>query len=364
MTNKQHLRCARIVTILSVLTIVLSALATSSLVGWPGRTQTAWAQGPALTPTPSCRDGEFFDPVMNLCRPIQRPCPDDKIDRNENGVDDGDCDDLDRIDLPSLCMAGAALDANGMVTCTLPGNWDGRQLRASTGCLAIDRDQYPRAMVNARLTFQITRIIPPAELPFDVTESGGYQLVNGQPWEVMGAALGELYQGMEAFNTRDLLAGDPYKWPSVQNVRARLVLKRDPTAALWQLDGALGTNTRIQSGREFRLMFRRSSFSEPAQNGPDRSENNSLPAYRLRVRTAWQLYYVAQWDNYEVRNSRYTRVSRSQVEVAMGSPYQSDRVWGGRIQDAKLQSTAGLDYCTQTSYVPVPVIEVQAVLTK
>lgn len=348
----------------STLAIAISALLSAVSTGLSGTAPIALAQGPTPTATPTCPEGQFFDPVMNVCRPIQRPCPADKIDRNGNGVDDGDCDDLDRIDLPSRCVAGATLDANGMVACALPGSWAGRQLRASTGCLAVDRDQFPRAMVNSRLTFQITRIIPPAELPFDVQGSGGYELVNGQAWEVMGATLGELYQGTAAFNTRDLLVGDPYPWPSVQNVRARLVLKRDPTLALWQLEGVSGASTRIQSGREFRLIFQRSSFSEPAQDGPDRQGRNSLPAYRLRVRTDWQLYYVAQWDNYEVRNSQYTRVGRSQVEVAIGSPYRSERVWGGRSQDAQLQSTAGLDYCTQSSYVPVPVIEAQAVLTK
>jgi hypothetical protein len=76
------------------------------------------------TPTPTCPPGQFFDPVMNLCRPIQQPCPAGTIDLQGNGVNDGgdDCQPLDVLPAPDDCALLTSNPLNtkeGQVACAL-----------------------------------------------------------------------------------------------------------------------------------------------------------------------------------------------------------------------------------------------------
>ena len=82
----------------------------------------AYAAPADLTPTPApnCPPGQFWDPFMNLCRPIKHDCPAGLIDVNGNG---SDCEPLDPMPAPGGCLAssyGPGLSQTGSVECALP----------------------------------------------------------------------------------------------------------------------------------------------------------------------------------------------------------------------------------------------------
>src|SRR4029077_11879173 len=53
---------------------------------------------------PSCPVGEFYDQIMERCNLISHLCPVGTIDVNQNGRDDGDCENLDVIAWPTRCV--------------------------------------------------------------------------------------------------------------------------------------------------------------------------------------------------------------------------------------------------------------------
>jgi hypothetical protein len=338
------------------------------------------AAGPAPTPTPICPPGDFFDPVMNLCRPLKRECPAGLIDVNGNGNDDGDCEPLDTVSAPASCwpdLAGPNLGAAGAVECALPWRVNGAALRLmnSAGCLDIRRSHYPRAIVGVPVEFRVRGILPTSQINgITFGQAGSYRVSTRLPWATEGLYLHERYgaattdsAGRPAFNTRALLGNDPYPFPSRNNVRAHLEFRMlaDDSEVRW-LTERLPAPLRggLQSPLQF--IYPRSSFPLPeygdlySTDGPARSGANNLPALRLQVQTRWQLVLVSEWDNYTVNAAHeYIRGAHERLETPISQPYLSSRAWDSR------QSAVGAEaaQCNAASgYIPVPVIEAQAVL--
>jgi hypothetical protein len=366
-----------------------------------------------------CPPGQTDDGGTTTCHPIPRPpCPAGKIDIDGNNEDDGwpDCQPLVKVAAPSGC-APSGLDASGTVTCFLPGDqgsalgWGGRALRAAVGCLEISRSPFPRALANypqdagnvggdPGTQFQLrwegvpadgalgSWIVPPADLGLAPSQSGGYlpagdatPAIGDRSDAVRGLSLGELSGGGfgGGFNTAQILAsrGYAYPYPDIQNVKAYLAFKRvaNPAATDWTIDN-FPTPTRSPGG-EVWFKFPRASFPAPQNgtityNGLDKNLNPTLPAFRLRVKSEWELVYVAEWDVYGVSSDhRYVRVGRQSEVIRSLGTYSSYRVWGGGYLYPQnragyvRQPKSSAPFCqVWSSYVPVPVIEGQAVLTK
>lgn len=339
------------------------------------------AAGPVATPTPSCRPDEFFDPVMQICRPLAKPCPPQTIDINGNGVDDGagDCQTLDRIARPDACRVGSLdeLRSQNQLTCGLPWVVGGRRLTlsAAPGCLDVRRSLYPRAIVGLPVEFSVDRIIPPGQLAgVAFGQPGSYRISSSQPWTTEGLYLHERYgagvtdaYGRRAFDTRTLLAGDAHPYPSLNNVRAHLEfrLKATDDQMAWvteRLPQAVYGG--LQEPVEF--LYPRASFPLPeygelyTADGPAQNGANILPAFKLWVRTQWQLVLLTEWDTYTVSaNNAYIRNGHVRLEVPLGGPYASLRAWDSRQTNVNVAEA----YCNASEgYIPVPVIEAQAVL--
>jgi hypothetical protein len=124
------------------------------------------------------------------------------------------------------------------------------------------------------------------------------------------------------------------------------------------------------SGQDVFFRFPRASFPTdingyPVTNdGLDSHGNATLPAFRLVAQSVWDLWYWARWDNYTVVNNQAQPTGASVVRIQVGQ-YVSNRVWGVGNQEAVWQPAGGVTpICNQASYVPVPVVEAQAVLTR
>ncbi len=363
-TRRKHARAALAVLLLMV---VLSALLTGQ-----GATL---AQTVTATPTPQCPPGEFFDPFLNRCVLIRVECPAGKIDVHGDG---SVCESLDPITPASACApwpGQGPLPASGEVLCALPWSSGGQpyQLSSSVGCLDVRRTPYPRALVNLPVELQVSRLVPPDQLagiPFG--GPGSYRLLPSEPWATTGLYLHEIYGagasdslGRPAFDTRRLLAGDAYPYPSINNVRARLVLRMETSPGQIQWTTA-GTAQTLSGGlaSPVRLAFRRASFPLPGLEaqfspyGPSVGGLSILPAYKLSLRTQWRLYLQAEWDTYFVTDAHeYARAGRAGVELPLGDLLTSYRAWDAR------QSPVPSIYCNAAAgYLPVPVIEAQIVL--
>ena len=366
-----------------------------------------------------CPPGQTDDGGTTSCHPIPPPpCPDGKIDIDGDNKDDGwpDCQPLVKISAPASC-APSGMDGNGTVTCSLPGDqgsalgWGGRTLRAAAGCLEVSRIPFPRALANypqepgqvdgdPGTQFHLrlegapaagalgSWIVPPADLGLAPSQSGGYlpatdanPAVGDLSDAVRGLSLGELSGGGfgGGFNTVQILnaRGYAYPYPDIQNVKAYLVFKRDadPAAADWTIDG-FSTLTR-RPGGEVWFKFPRASFPAApngaiTNNGLDQNLNPVLPAFHLRVKSNWELIYVAEWDTYGVNAThQYVRVGHQSPVIQSVGTYTSYRVWGGGYLYPQnragyvRQPRGSAPFCSASSgYVPVPVIEGQSVLTK
>lgn len=340
--------------------------------------QTASAQtGPTATPTPECPPGQFWDPFMTRCVLIRQECPAGKIDVTGDGTV---CEALDSIPSPSHCIvwpAGPNLPPRGAVECALPLRVGGEplQIGASVGCLNVTRRPFPRAMVNLPVDYRVTHIIPPAQLSgIGFGEPGSYRLSALSSWATEGLFLHERYGystvdnlGQAAFNTRALLAGDPYPYPSVNNVRARLLFRMATSAGEISWTTA-GFSDIMHGGLTdwARTTYVRSSFPLPGSLpnisplSPAVNRSNTLPAFKLALHTRWDLYLLAEWDEFSVNDAHeYVWSAHQQVEVPVAPAYMSYRAWDNR------QSVTGASgiYCNAAQgYIPVPVVEAQTVL--
>lgn len=358
--------------------LVLAASILVVLVWFSGAQAAQAAQTvPTPTPTPDCPPGEYWDPTMMRCWPIRRDCPAGLIDVTGDG---SVCEVLDPIASPSACLAwpaGPTLPATGSVDCALPLQAGGELLRlnGSVGCLSVYRRPFPRAMVNLPVEFRVMGIIPPNQLSgITFGDPGSYRLSAGDPWATEGLLLHERYgaitsdsYGQPAFNTRALLGGDAYPYPSINNIRARLVFKMAATAdaLTWTtagfsipFDGGLSDWAKTTyAWASFPLpgSVPNISLLGPAQNG-----TNSLPAFKVAVQSRWDLYLNAEWDEFTVNDAQaYVLANHRQVEVRVAPTYNSYRAWDSRQSPANATSI----YCNAAQgFLPVPVIEAQMVL--
>jgi hypothetical protein len=316
------------------------------------------------------------------------PCPPGTIDVNGNGRDDGgdDCQRLDTVARPNNCLPspapGELPSQEGQVECILPLSIGATPLSIgnSVGCLDILRAPYPRTMVRLQepTRFNIVGFIPPDRLGYGQGEAGSYR-IGPLPWTTVGLFLHERWgwqtydsNGLPAFNTEALRpASDPYWYPSINNIRAYLLfgMNPNPNEVLWTVDSLPSFEYRGGfAGNPAEVRFIHSSFPLPAQEdlysnyGPSRTGANSLPAYKMRVRTGWLLFLVTEWDNYGVNGSnQYVFVNHEGYSVLVGYPYLSYRVWDGRQPSAN----TGQAFCNAADgYLPVPVIEAQAVIRR
>lgn len=346
---------SRLVLAVIIVGSALGALATS---GIPANAQSSTST-PAPTATPRPR------------------CPAGTIDVNGNGVDDGDCENLDAIARPDNCIAWPnILTREGYVECGLPWNVGGRlvSLMNSVGCTDVSRLPYPRAIVNLPVEMSIYALMLPSRLGYADGQPGSYRYSN-EAWTVEGLYLHERYPfvtqdryGRNAFDTRVLLGSDSHKYPSINNVRAYLKFRMltTPGDIRWTSDGFAFTQTGGLTPDEVQLIFKKASFPLPGQEsqyspyGPDLWGVNRLPGFKLNIRTRWQLVLVTEWDNYIVdANNAYVLGSHEGYVVPIGQPFQSYRAWSSQQQT----NNTGDIFCNAAQgYIPLPVIEGQSVL--
>ena len=221
----------------------------------------------------------------------------------------------------------------------------------------------------------MTQIIPPAQLagiPFG--QPGSYRLSATNPWATEGLFLHERYGaattdslGRPAFDTRALLSGDSYPYPNINNVRARLVfnMATDAGALTW---ATAGFHDAPNGGLTdwARTTYVRSSFPLPgiaadiSSLGPALNGTNTLPAFKVTLQTRWDSYLRAEWDEYTVNDAHdYVLAAHHQIEARIAPTYISSRAWDNR---QSVTNAAGI-YCNAAQgYIPVPVIEAQAVM--
>jgi hypothetical protein len=94
--------------------------------------------------------------------------------------------------------------------------------------------------------------------------------------------------------------------------------------------------------------------------GPALNGTNTLPAFKLALQTRWDLYLRSEWDDYTVNVAHnYVLAAHRQFEVRVAPTYISYRAWDNR---QSVTNAAGI-YCNAAQgYIPVPVIEAQAVM--
>lgn len=365
--------------------ITLAALLSLFLIFLMATTSYGSPEFDHVTPPP-CPTGEVWDPILHRCVVPLRPCPAGTIDINGNGRDDGgeDCQNVDEVAHPASCvpgpLGGSLPSQEGYVECILPLSIGATPLSVgnSAGCLDILRAPFPRAMARLEepTKFNIVGFIPPERLGYPDGAPGSYR-VGARPWTTTGQFLHERWgwwtydsSGLPAFSTNAIRpASDPYWYPSINNLRAYLLfsLNTYPNAVMWSVDGLPAFDERGGfAGDPVEIRFIRSSFPLPGQDstysryGPSRTGANDLPAFKMRVRTRWQLYLVAEWDNYGVNGTNeYVFTGHESYTVPVGAAYISYRVWDSR----QSITNTGQAFCNAADgHVPVPVIEAQAVI--
>ena len=246
---------------------------------------------------------------------------------------------------------------------------------ASVGCLDIIRQPFPRAMVNLPVEYRLAQIIPPSQLRgIAFGAPGSYRLSSSNPWATEGLYLHERYgavtadsPGRPSFDTRALLAGDSHPYPSVNHVRARLIFRMvtAPNELTWTTSTFPDV---LQDGLNdwAKTIYSRSSFPLPeiapqlSLLGPAADGTNSLPAFKVQIRSRWNLYLNAEWDTFGVSGShQYVFTGHHQTEVQVAPAYDSYRAWDNRQSPVNAEGI----YCNAAQgFIPVPVIEAQTVL--
>lgn len=339
-------------------------------------------------------------------------CPDDRVDRNHNGQDNGDCIPLRDTTISHIpfdhceTLAGA-LAAFGRVVCQPRWNIAGTSfplpvapLQVNHGCVRILRNPYPRLLVGlGNPTVSFSGLIP--------AEPG---TINPAGW-MTGYASGWYQSGLSGLEVIDLPAGGYYAagnwmnqpfggtyvgsafppitvdspaadfYPSVNNVAMRLVFVLDQDA-YHPLQASIA-GAPIEAGAErwngrnpLRLTVNRSSNPSAVigadtivtSGGPDVAGPADLPAYRLTVRSSWTLYVQVYYEHWIIDSGEYkrdvTREAETYSTVVNGWQHlESYRVW-----DAQQNSNVGLignpncNALASAGYVPIPVMEGRSVL--
>lgn len=336
---------------------------------------------PTPTATPICPPGEEWTP-WGGCHLIVVPCPGGTIDINGNGNNDGggDCQPLDVLPKPMNCAiwpGGPYLPPEGYATCALPLFLNGQPLTlmGAAGCVDVTRKPYPRAMVNTATLFTINGIFPGVR-NLRVDQPGGYRLrPDLDPWTTEGLFIHERYgnltidsTGRPAFNTQALLSGDSHPYPSLNNLRANLIFFVPGLNGTfqWTVKGQSGATLLSRTSGPIDKVFAfasyptaRSAFIE--ESGPDLNGHNTLPAFQVALRSTWDVWLMVEWDNYSVNgNNAYVRSNHEGYGIRLGA-YYSYRVWDEQQSLTGVQSI----YCNASAtggYIPVPVLEAQAIL--
>jgi hypothetical protein len=339
---------------------------------------------PLAIDMPDCPASEVFDSASNSCVAINYPCPSYLIDNNQNGIDDGDCYPLNIIQAPvagSVTPAGPGLPTNGQATYRFP--WPrGIALWVGVGCLVVDRQPYPRALVGVLTQLQLVEQMqdPRAKSANKngLIDLGAYRQLGGGGYRIGADStvthpiaesgyLGELYGGGREFSTRTVLG---LRYPGVDHVAARLEFRMAGIAPEWTLGLPVLGSTQPGGqarGRTVTLTYPYASYPQPAYSevysflGPDQQLGHSLPAFKLQVETVWDLFLNVSWRQYYVSDSRYEFRQVPAREVWLGR-YISFRAADPR--DGALSYPAEFCNASGGSYIPVPVIEGQAALTR
>lgn len=120
-----------------------------------------------------------------------------------------------------------------------------------------------------------------------------------------------------------------------------------------------------RAGDRTQLRFDRASFPLPGEgeatsfDGPDRNGNNTLPAFRLTVRSRWQARLVIGYEVYGVVDNAYRLTGYVGPRAIPLAAVYSRRAWDWG------QPTNSPGFCDAAQgYVPIPVLEAQAVLRR
>lgn len=339
-------------------------------------------------------------------------CPGDRVDRNHNGQDNGDCIPLRDAGLSHIpfdyCddVAGAKA-AFGRVLCqprwTIAGATNPlpiAPLQVNQGCVRIIRNPYPRLLVglgNPSISF--SGLIPaepggtnPAGWMTGYA-TGWYQSELSGPGAIglpaggyyaagnwMSQPFGSTYYGSAFPPVRfDDPTADFY--PSVNNIAMRLVFVLDQDVGHLLQASFAGAPVGMDAVRwdgvtPLRLTVNRSSNPSAAvgtdaiasSGGPDLSGPADLPAYRLTIRSSWTLYVQVYYEHWAINAGVYgrdmTREAENYSTVVNGWQHvESYRVW-----DAQQTTNAGLignpncNALASAGYVPIPVMEGRSVL--
>jgi hypothetical protein len=237
---------------------------------------------------------------------------------------------------------------------------------AAVGCVDVDRKPYPRTLVHLTddTTLRLAGLVPPEGLGLGFGAPGWYRVTGA--WRVQGLYLHERFGDTAAFNTQRLLGNDPYPFPSIDRVTAYLELIAEPERTAWEVRGApAGVRVVERSGERAQLRFSRASFPLPGAaesfslDGPDRDGRNTLPAYRVSVRTRWLARLVIGYAIFGVVDNRYELTGYAGPFAVPLGHYLSRRAWDWG------QSPDSPGFCDAAQgYVPVPVLEAQAVLRR
>ncbi len=343
-------------------------------------------------------------------------CPSDRVDRNHNGQDNGDCIPIANAFLNDpivICATGSGISSRyGRVSCQARWIVNGAvadvpvpRLLVNQGCVDVRRNPYPRLMVGLGTpTLTYEGLVPTSSADVNPGnwmtgyQEGWYQTglsgigLIGLPaggeyaagnW--LGQAFGGTYMGAEFPPVRvDNTAGDFY--PSINNIAMRLVYVLEPSSALEvSFAGMPTTMAPVEWNGLEPLHFTVSRSSNPSaaigvdsiatSGGPGIGTVANLPAYKLRVESTWTLYAQWRFERWEIRGNQYQRAVNTAGQPV--SPITAGGIvsgWlsrsGSRVWDSQQRSSVGLvnaPNCNANAaegYVPVPVMEGRSILVR
>lgn len=343
-------------------------------------------------------------------------CPGDRIDRNRNGQDNGDCIPIANtyLDDPlvTCAVAGGASSRYGRIICRVRWIVNGNErdlpaapLLANQGCVNVRRNPYPRLLVGLGMpTLTYEGLVPtnnPSVNPGNwmtgyqegwyetgLTGNGLIGLPAGSEYAAgnwLGQAFGGTYVGSEFPPVRvDNVAGDFY--PSINNIAMRLVYVLEPADGLEvSFAGMPATIDPVEWNGLEPLHFTVTRSSNPsaavgtdniaASGGPGIGAVASLPAYKLRVESTWTLYAQWRFELWEIRGNQYQRAVNGAGQplppitaggvVTDWSPRPGSRVWDSQQRSSNgLMNSPNCNANADEGYIPVPVMEGRSILIR
>lgn len=274
-------------------------------------------------------------------------------------------------------------------------------LGATPGCLSVARTPYPRLLVGLGAPHvalsgrdQNGDELDTVSAYNEYLLSGGSLIARGAAGWYDAAIEPAEYAGVNSSNSL-VVAGNwwgvafgsgqdvapntvgldtPLFLPSINNVQARLLFVQRGNIEV----GLAGTTAFgvLTPGEDLRLTVTRSSNPNAgpyggnvvAAGGPQiNSTLNPLPAYRMQVRSGWEVVLQIRYQLWEISNGVYQferNVGPVYAGVAGAGTRVSYRAWDP--QQGTLTGLVGSPNCNATSsgYIPVPVMEGQTVLIR